>query len=126
MPFKLSSECSFALELPLNISSRLLLCPGSKHLFSSVSLWVSDRHSVACAARHGLMLSVAGDSLESEVSVLEGLTQLSILWQQIETKCNCHCIRGSFSDTATPAWLCTHYVYGICKVHCYHSCPKAG
>lgn len=89
--FRLPSKFFFALELPLNISSHLLLHPGSKYLFSPVSLWVSDRHSVACAARHGLMLSVAGDSLVPEVSVLAGLTQPFILWQQIEIKCNFHC-----------------------------------
>ena len=111
--FRLASEFFFAFEFPLNISSHLLLHPGSKYLFSPVSRWVSDRHAAARAARQGLVLPVAGDSLVSEVSVLAGLTQPLILWQQIEIKRNFPCIWGSFSDMVVPIWL---YVLDVCRI----------
>lgn len=75
----------FRLELPLNVSSHLLPNAGVSVCFSLL-LCGCLTDSVAGAARHGLMLSMPGDSLVSEVSVLAGLTQPFIFWQQIEIK----------------------------------------
>lgn len=76
--FRLPSEFSFSLELPLNLFSHLLGQRGSQRLFSPVSLWVSDRQTLGGVPR------AAGDSLPSEVSGLAGLTQPSSFGRRLE------------------------------------------